>query len=229
MTLADVLADALGAKTLRLYHGCRTADVGEYLRVGVRVHQRKELIAAALARAAREGWPGGKDAIEERSRQVDAHNVVDNGRSCAMLDDRALLTNCSHYLLHGSEFINAVLGLGERDPLNEPGVPTVLELDVPGTTLELNMRRRLATDFLFELAFQLTSPPATISIQDTTINFHRDMPASWIVDHYHPDKIRDPRDWDRVYQFETPTCAACAGTPRVRAVDGYAPMGDPHS
>lgn len=116
-----------------------------------------------------------------------------------MLDDIDLLESAGHYLIRGSEFLNAVAGkltriTGKNYLLQnfQLGSPTMLVCNLPVSMVPEEQLR----EFACRMAVALLAPLVECSEQsvnriDYCFILRQCLPASSILNHYHPKRIRD--------------------------------------
>ncbi len=202
------LIDLLEHQIVRCYHGCRTEDAGTYFREGLHFHRREKLEARVrnlVESDARLQWMLPKLA----ERMAEFPSTVDEHRCFLVLDDRDMIDNAAHYLIYGSEWICSVLGYGFRAPLVEKGVPTIIEVDLPLSRTSPGLRRQLASLLLREWTRQFVRKPTEVLLQDFTFVLHEVLPAKFIMDHYHPLKMKDPLERGALYRSPRETCLYC--------------------
>jgi len=202
------LADFLEHAIMRTFHGCRTDDAGIYFRGGLRLHDRNEMTAKLrmiIEKNAELHWM--RDRVDEAVREVD--NTVDEARLYVVADDAFLLQHAAHYLIYGSEWITAVLGSSGRRVLKNIGVPTLLEIDLPLSMSGPQTRMELAARMLNEWTRFTCNTPDWSAPIDFSFCLRVDIPASCIVGHSHPAKLRDPLNGRDLYHSPKTVCAYC--------------------
>lgn len=124
-------ADAIVSAKLVTYHACRTENAGVYHSNGIRLND-----PAALADEARrivgeeDGLAFKRPTIEEDIKSFDAFER-DTGKLYVVVDDRSLVEDSGHYLLYGSEWIQALLGWSAHEVLRRRGAPTIFMVELP--------------------------------------------------------------------------------------------------
>lgn len=204
----DRLAEAIEPATLRVYHGCRTADAGIYHREGLRTHDRAEM--EERLRAIVEAHPELqylKTRLPEAIATID--NTLDDGRFYVVADDQALIEHAAHYLIYGSEWISAVLGHHYRQVLKKSGAPTLLEIDLPLRMSRLATRREFAVKLLREWTRLVCNQSDWSAPIDFTFILRTNIPPEWIIGHSHPRELTDPLERRSVYRVANPECAHC--------------------
>lgn len=117
---------------LRLFHGCRPLDVLSYYEKGILVMSLDE-----LARQFREIFSDHPpEALEHAISKVMPRD--EEWRVDTAIDLRFLIKHASHYIVHGSETLNAfavylpsINGEDPRKRLKNVGVPTALVIEAP--------------------------------------------------------------------------------------------------
>jgi hypothetical protein len=189
--VAERLGHALSFATLRTFHACRVADAGTFARNGIRRND-PEALTAQLRKLLDEEPDLSylKPSIEDRQRDAELYGR-DAGRVYVVLDDKSLIRDAGHYLLYGSEWIMCMVGSGGHEVLRRRGVPTMLQIDLPLSVATDDERRQLAQSLLQEWARIKVNRPDWVPEVDFTFCLHRDVPAKWLVGHYHPTTIPD--------------------------------------
>lgn len=136
------------------YHGCRTTDVNEYYRDGLRVadHARTDELARSFFVSNQ--FPGTtREKVELAIQRIDGFKApgerrIDDGKCYLALDERSLLRTCGHYMIYGSERILAIAnhlgGTNYKDVLKLRGMPTVVVVNLPTRFLTNDLRPNLA-------------------------------------------------------------------------------------
>lgn len=204
------LADALSIASARAYHGCRTVDAGLYHKGGIR---RNDPVALAdeVRRIVREEDQLAhlRPVIEQQLQDFDSTDR-DTGKLYLVLDDRALTSRAGHYLLYGSEWVQSVLGWGAHESLRRRGVPTILAIDMPLSMVTARQREALAKALLQEWTRAKVNRPDWVPELDFTFYLHEEIPGGMIINHSHPEVIRDPFYQNIERRTPRQSCPACA-------------------
>jgi len=212
--VAEELAEELETATLRVYHGCNTADAGSYFREGLRVHDRQALTRSLEARVAAEpSLASARCDLERLIAEVD--NGIDEGRLYVVLDDTFMVRHSAHYLIYGSEWASAVLGRAGLRNLLVQGAPTMILIDLPLRRVEFQFRTALASRLLQEWTRLRVNRANWSAPIDFTFSLHVDIPPACVIGHYHPpDPLPDPfAGYEPRTGLQT-HCAYCAGQHR---------------
>lgn len=115
---------------IRAYHACRPISINDYLVNGIRPISHESALEDVKKRVVCE-WVSENEAVakfnEEWKDFDDIHKKV-----WLQMNKNLLLDEASHYLIYGSEFINALaMELFCRDRLKDIGIPTVFFCDIP--------------------------------------------------------------------------------------------------
>lgn len=115
---------------LRAFHACRPIKLSDYLDNGILPISYESALQDVRDRVVCD-YVSEEDAIlkfqEEWSEFEDIHKRV-----WLQMNKDLLLDTTSHYLIYGSEFINALaMQLGCRDKLKQIGIPTIFFCDIP--------------------------------------------------------------------------------------------------
>lgn len=116
---------------LRSYHACRPENIQVYKDEGLVPFDRETALADAIQKLS-----GDKTSVEKVKSQFDAMWVGSENdlhpRVWLALEKSELLGASCHYLIYGSEFLNALsMHLGCRSKLKKIGRPTIVICDVP--------------------------------------------------------------------------------------------------
>ena len=142
-----------GYTHIRAYHGCRPLSIEGYLKNGLQKRSKNAMLSEAIGRLAGLGLP--EDVISHEFNTVweGYHkNVGDNGGVYLDAWKTEFYNWSSHYLIYGSETINATavaLAPNEwlvnryRDELKKTGKPTLIVCDVPLTDIQDSYRSSL--------------------------------------------------------------------------------------
>ena len=180
--LADRLRDSYDA--VRAYHGCRPLSTDSYLREGLKLADH-----AALTRHAVELFTSvcpwvTREAVEAAAAK---QSGIDDRRVYACWDDRELVEHSGHYIVRGSEFIQAIGALLYcQHVLENFGTPTIIELDVP--------MAHLSDSDLQGLACEMTQSGRgrKVPISGGAFILHSALPASTIIGIHTVFEVRDP-------------------------------------
>lgn len=200
---------------IRLYHACRPTSLDSYLKDGiVKANQEN------LEKLAREIW------LTENTSDTHKSNVENailefakiftpyEKRVFLIVDERVLLNTASHYLIRGSEYLQAISARMEecnigiyQDPLRTRGIPTIIFCDVDANLLGNKLEylwERLISLYLIDI---LDSNFIDEEIDYTVTMDH--VPAKFISGHSHPKKLKDPHNGMRLIEFKDLTCQFC--------------------
>lgn len=203
MALAAAMSDAV----LRVYHGCRTDNVGSYFDHGLLIHDRAAMtskVYAIIESTPSLSWMKGQ--VETAISEVG--NSLDIGKLYVVGDDTVLLTRAAHYLIYGSEWITAVLGETGRHTLLSHGLPTLLEIDLPLRMVGVEFRVAFGRHMLAEWSRLACNQSDWSAPIDFTFILREEIPPRCIVGHSHPPELRNPFDRS-MYRTINPTCAYC--------------------
>lgn len=185
---------------IRGFHGCRPVDVATYYEKGLlvmdphRVEQqaRDFFLSGAFPRISAADVEKGIANVGRSMRE---------GRVYFEATQSSLEDHCAHYMLYGSEFVTGVAaglrdlhGRDYRQDLKTIGRPTVLVCDVPLLWLPrrfLYEYAGMAVEAVFSSlldAAYLHPPPGRTS----GLMLKQALPPEFIVEHYHPIRLRDP-------------------------------------
>ena len=127
------------------------------------------------------------------------HSDIDAGRVYASWDDRALLQSCGHYMIRGSEFLQGIaVRLCCEDLLEQVGIPTIIDLDVPMSLISEANLKGLACEM-----FQ-SGRARNVPISTGAFVFRCPLPSSTIVRLRTVTSVIDPVNGMRPYQYSGP-------------------------
>ncbi len=183
---------------IRAYHGARPLDVQTYYDRGLEL-----LDPMPATQRAREIFLSGQfPEIDEAMLDAAIDRVgfkLRGGRVYFETGKNFLEEHCGHYLLYGSEFLCGVAANlpGHKDyrqVLKGFGQPTVFVCDVPLDYIEFDWVEDFAgqaIESMFEkmLDPRFVHPPPG---RGAGIMLRRRLPAAYLLEHYHPPKVRDP-------------------------------------
>ena len=177
---------------IRAYHACRTESEDSYRKDGIRLLSYDELLAMTKSHLEQIG------IMEERIKTAfdDYWSEYEQNKNQRHVYLNAwkeeLLTYSGHYLVYGSEMINAVActigGLVYQNTLKRIGKPTLIVCDVPISDIERE-----------DLQYLEEHLPIT---QDTSIRVKSIKPKD-IIRFEYPRKIFDPLQWVNYYYNDT--------------------------
>lgn len=164
---------------IRAFHGCRTNDLNSYYSHGIKPLTKEwsyEHLQTILKT---------KPYITEDKILTTLNKIwTEPNRVWFTITKEELLYRSGHYLLYGSELINAVLSqFYLRDELKKNGIPTIFACDVP--------LYDIGKDFLNNIIENLGKRK---SLDQSAFMILGKLSAEHVVSHEHPDpkKIYDP-------------------------------------
>lgn len=117
------------------YHACRAEDEQIFRTKGLRPYTRDEALAAAILKLE-------SDRVSRKNIEAAFHSLWEEtqtsrpARVWLMLQTEEFLSESTHYLIYGSEFLNALaMRLGCRDKLRKIGKPMLVVCAVPITEI----------------------------------------------------------------------------------------------
>lgn len=116
---------------LRAYHACRPENIQTYIHEGLLPFSRETALDDAIRKLV-----GGRVTATNIRTQFEAiwqeSDTSQHSRVWLALEKSELLEWSCHYLIYGSELLNALaMNLGCRDRLKRIGRPTIVVCDVP--------------------------------------------------------------------------------------------------
>lgn len=192
-------------RAFRAAHGTRTDDLAAFYEHGLRCLRADEAEARARSLFVTAASAG---ATEERFlaavAELDARDPAGGreGRIYFCADERSLITRrggSGHYLVYGSEYTYClgirVVGTSKaQDILKSIGRPTMLVCDIPMTIIRDSTLCEFAGVILEHLCQELIGGQRDALGPDagTAFSLTRDLPAAYVIGHYHPTRIFDP-------------------------------------
>lgn len=114
---------------IRAYHACRPTSIQNYLTNGIIPYTKHKAMTDAIRKLKTE--KSEKEIIDKFEKQWDKSDVK-KSRVWLAVNKEILLTGSGHYLIYGSEFLNALaMELGCREHLKNIGIPTIFHCDIP--------------------------------------------------------------------------------------------------
>lgn len=119
-----------GYTHLRAFHACRPLRISDYLNNGITPISYKSALQDAKDRVVCD-YVSEKEVISELEKEWSEFDDM-HKRVWVQMSKDLLLSTASHYLIYGSEFINALaMNLGCRSRLRQVGIPTIFYCDIP--------------------------------------------------------------------------------------------------
>ncbi|CAN7616674.1 hypothetical protein LJR009_005499 [Bosea sp. LjRoot9] len=207
--LTEILGEALSSASIRAFHGCRVGDAGVYFREGI-LRNDPAVLAARLRMLLdeEESLAYHRSKVEELLADQELFER-DKGRVYLTADDKGLVESAGHYLLYGGEWFMCMLGFPGHEALRKRGVPTMLQLDLPLSAATTHERTQLAKVLLQEWARIKVNRPDWVPDLDFTFTLHQDVPAEWLIGHYHPTEIADVHHQYVKRRTPDPSCPHC--------------------
>ena len=195
------------------FHGCRPSSLGSYYDKGL-LGQNSQLLNDSF----REIFSDApKQDVENAIEEFTERSQSERGTMWLVGCDNFLITHCGHYLIQGSEYLMALathLGYSTRGEdyrfrLREYGVPTVLEVDIPGSLVPKPQTFSLAKLILSEWGQVASRRPLNFDNDPPCFVVRNDIPAECLRDHYHPPRIIDPHRGHISYLNSQLICELC--------------------
>lgn len=199
-------------KFVRAYHGCKPIDLTPYFKNGIIPLNMKEFISSTM-RLLKE-FDVTQNMVQEAIGEI--RTECREGYAWFVLDDRLFFEGAGHYLIYGSELLQAVSGHIQRNHfkptrsyLDKIGVPTILVCNVPVEMIDSDTLRGLAGTILeayFE--FELKEIPYTQGL-NFGFSIAEKLNPEFIKDHYHPKEIENPLLGRMIYRVPITRCEYC--------------------
>ncbi|MFC1969729.1 hypothetical protein ACFLVV_00740 [Chloroflexota bacterium] len=198
-----------------MFHGCRTEDVGSYLRDGFLPLDVDKQMQKARDLFLTDRYP----QITEGQFSAAASECNDVYRQQGIffsLDETVLINWSGHYLVYGSEYLQCVAaeltratGVECEETLRNIGVPTMFVCDVPLSLIQRDRMWHLLVELIRLEPYAAGEERPSI---DFTFKFAGPIPADVIRSHYHPTCIWDQSD-SKMYRHNDSFCPFCNRNP----------------
>lgn len=198
-------------RVFRAAHATRTNDLAPYYTLGLRRLRAADVEARARTLFLNGQFQHGTEArLQEAIADLEARNPAGgrDGRLWFAANEPSLYSRSGgsgQYLVYGSEYLYClgirVIGVGDtKHVLKSIGRPTMFVCDIPMATMQSYTLRDfcgMAIEFLFsELLDDPENYPASLG-RGSALSLIQDLPAEYIVGHYHPQAVYDPHWKDR--------------------------------
>ncbi len=194
-----------------MFHCCRPVDVGSYYQRGIQV-----LDVEIANRQFRDIFLGNPRWSWVTERDLDAAietmtgTYRRDGHVYFGLDDRYLVEYCGHYLIYGSEYLQALaarISSGDdfsgKAELTRFGTPTVFAVSLPISHLSDRELFELGEAALHLWAYRRLHPrKAKRRLIDFGIGIAKALPPDCLVSHHHPESVPDPTRRRLLYQYK---------------------------
>lgn len=201
---------------IRLFHACKPTDIESYYKKGIQPLYIEYIRNTAYNIFRSDNFPEIKDEdIDEAAQQIQL--ITREGIIYFALDKRDLVQYCGHYLIYGSEFLLGIAnelrrkcGKDYSKLLKNIGIPTVLCCDIP-----IDIINKAYLDDLNERTKNNKHTPEGLKYDvapfiDFSIPIGQVINPNCIVSHYHPTKINDPIDYNKIYKSNVNKCSRCS-------------------
>jgi hypothetical protein len=198
------LADEFECWHIRAYHGGRPVIPENYLEYGIqrlkRIEQRSELQAYLMAKHEMPKIEFDRMYRAYETRSTEPVDTQQASLCYCVLDVVSMLEEYGHYLIYGSEYWQWILTHNFRHLLRDRGRPTIAELTVPLSKVDVEVREQLATVLFFDWLRNQANNKTRIPNLNFGLCFPHDIPKSWVKRIWHPKKIRhQSNDVQRYY------------------------------
>lgn len=200
-------------ESIKCFHACSPTNIESYLNDGFTGgnHERSITVFNDIFSDVPKSYR--EKAIAEKSKTRE-HEILQTHFLC---DWKLLVERDGNFLIYGSEFLSALAtNLSVQRVSNEDfkqrlkgiGIPTIIEVTIDfslleGSKIDWLINYSLA-DWVNYHLFNEDFVPSEVSI---IIN--QKLPASVIVNHWHPEKIHDSYNYGDWYIPEKKRCYAC--------------------
>jgi len=195
------------------FHGCRPESLSSYFENGLK-GQAVESIVKKFHRIYADVPSGLRQRAIEQMHQ---RGLSERGRTWLSGDDKKMIEQHGHYIIHGSEYLMALAarmsdgdrwGEDYRLRLRQIGIPTILEVNIPVALIPDVQKREVGKMILSEWGQIRASKPLRRSSAPCYVVRH-DIPAECIKAHYHPAQIIDFHTDNGPYVNTALTCELC--------------------
>ena len=167
---------------IRAYHACRAEDEQIFRVQGLKPYSKKDALEIAIRKLEHEYV--SKKAIETEFNTLWESNTPT--KVWLMLETTDFLSTSTHYLIYGSEFLNALaMRLGCRDRLKGIGKPIIVECIVPIADISSCWLSDLEQDIKNKNTENRSIAVSTVA------------PENIIEIHYPTGYVRDPYSWGK--------------------------------
>lgn len=188
------VADVQGQKVslsdythIRAYHACRPIDVNSYKENGVHPFSREEALQEAIHKLSDERITPEKICEEFDKLWEDIYHDT-SPKVWLMLETEELLQQSTHYLLYGSEFLNALaMQLWCREKLRKVGTPTLVICDVPLEDISDVWLKDLEKDIRHKATSERSIAVSAVAPENIVDFIY---PDGWVIDPYSWRKVR---------------------------------------
>jgi hypothetical protein len=192
---------------IKLFHGCKPIDVGDYYTKGILVQDSEKLykLASVIFSDVNE-----EELLRAFRKTYDQHS--ENGSVFFTSNDKVLVKDSGHYLIRGSEFIQALAIEISNSSVNleKIGVPTIFEVNIPISIFPNEDIKKIICPLVADWGNQrLKNDPEETTDDETCFEIKQSIDPSYIVNHYHPNKIENPHNHNRIYTSEITSCEFC--------------------
>lgn len=168
------------------YHACRAEDELGFRAQGLKPYTRDEALAIAIRKLE-------SDQVSRKKIEVAFHSLWEEtqatrpARVWLMLQTEELLSDSTHYLIYGSEFLNTLaMRLGCRDKLRTIGKPMFVVCAVPISEIPECWLRDIEKDIK-----NRNTANRSIAVPSVAAENVRDI-------YYPTGYVRDPYSWCKV-------------------------------
>ena len=167
---------------IRAYHACRAEDEQIFRTQGLKPYTRNEALEVAIRKLKHNHV--NRKAIESEFNTLWKSNTPT--KVWLMLETIEFLSTSTHYLIYGSEFLNALaMRLGCRDRLKGIGKPIIVECIVPIADVSSCWLSDLEQDIKNKNTENRSIAVSTVA------------PENIIEIHYPTGYVRDPYSWGK--------------------------------
>lgn len=187
------------------YHGCRPTNIQSYYQNGMltldKSKQNKYFSDIFLNDQFEEVTREDVEFAINEMKKEDRENQLFLG-----LDDRTLIETAGHYLIYGSEYIMCLaarlsekLGNNYQENLRAIGTPTIFKVKLPVAETEnddiINLFPELYRMWIYN---NIKNKNTSVGL-DYSFFLKNNITSECIIDHYHPDEIRDYHNKAKIY------------------------------
>jgi hypothetical protein len=206
----EALEYALEGGDIQIHHTCRPVNPSSYTEHGIRVANnadRLTLLQKTISYLVLPEWEMRE--VLRKANQRFAQPDIDLGKVFLALDERFMAESAGHYLLRGSEWQAAMLGMGNFAALQKRGVPTSFWVRLPYSWISKAARSQFSDVLLREWVRLKVLSSTQVQHLDFTFTLKRDIPPTLIFGHSHPETIPDPHFYGTVHRFAGARCELC--------------------
>ncbi len=185
---------------VRAFHACCPSDVSTYYDKGIIPLERQQLTQRAYEIFLSDNFPEVTESLVNKAINEVLRDSYREGIIGFELNDKVLVEHGGRFLLYGSEALIAVAmklmrlthGRDYRSELQGLGRPTVLVCNVPLRLISDSCLRGVCRNIISAFFESIRTKEPEEYREAYSISISETLPSECIIEHYHPDEIKDP-------------------------------------